>query len=66
MSILHLQSMSPGNVRSTQRLLSHGLAYVQGGVVYSNKVTTVSPIYAADLLTREHGYGLDLTLNDHQ
>lgn len=47
-------------------MLSHGLVYVQGGVVYSNKVTTVSPIYAADLLTREHGYGLDLTLNDHQ
>lgn len=39
---------------------------LQGGVVYSNKVTTVSPIYASDLLKQEHGYGLHATLNNHK
>lgn len=34
--------------------------------MYSNKVTTVSPIYAADLLTEEHGYDLHMALNKHK
>lgn len=39
---------------------------IQGGIVYSNIVTTVSPIYAADVLTKEHGYDLHVTLNTHK
>uniref|UniRef100_A0A7I4AQ84 starch synthase n=1 Tax=Physcomitrium patens TaxID=3218 RepID=A0A7I4AQ84_PHYPA len=39
---------------------------LKGGIVYSNIVTTVSPIYAADVLTKEHGYDLHVTLNTHK
>lgn len=39
---------------------------IQGGIVYSNKVTTVSPIYAADLLTEQFGYDMHVTLNTHK
>lgn len=34
--------------------------------MYSNKVTTVSPIYAADLLTEQFGYDMHLALNTHK
>jgi len=67
---LALCGLDPGKLNRPDRLQDnfepHLTNLLKGGVVYSNKVTTVSPIYAADLLTREHGYGLDLTLNDHQ
>ncbi|KAG0593675.1 hypothetical protein M758_UG009400 [Ceratodon purpureus] len=39
---------------------------MQGGIVYSNKVTTVSPTYAADLLTEQFGYDMHVALNTHK
>ncbi|CAI7906171.1 unnamed protein product, partial [Closterium sp. NIES-53] len=38
---------------------------LKGGIVYSNKVTTVSPTYASDMKTREHGCSLDGTVAIH-
>ncbi|CAI5991176.1 unnamed protein product [Closterium sp. NIES-64] len=38
---------------------------LKGGIVYSNKVTTVSPTYASDMKTRELGCGLDATVTIH-
>ncbi|CAI6005313.1 unnamed protein product [Closterium sp. NIES-64] len=38
---------------------------LKGGIVYSNKVTTVSPTYANDMKTRELGCGLDATVTIH-
>ncbi|CAI5495602.1 unnamed protein product [Closterium sp. Naga37s-1] len=38
---------------------------LKGGIVYSNKVTTVSPTYASDMKTREHGCSLDGTVSIH-
>ena len=43
-----------------------GMILIQGGIVYSNKVTTVSPIYAADLLTEQFGYDMHVALNTHK
>jgi glycogen synthase len=34
--------------------------------VYSNKVTTVSPTYAADVLTEQFGYDMHVALNTHK
>lgn len=33
--------------------------FMKSGIVYSDKVTTVSPSYSKEILTEEYGYGLD-------
>ncbi|MDD3520547.1 MAG: glycogen synthase GlgA [Actinomycetota bacterium] len=33
--------------------------YMKGGIVYSDKITTVSPTYSKEILTPEFGYGLE-------
>lgn len=43
-----------------ERLEFHGqCALLKGGLVFADRVTTVSPTYAREILTPEHGYGLD-------
>lgn len=43
-----------------ERLEFHGqCALLKGGLVFADRVTTVSPTYAQEILTPEHGYGLD-------
>ncbi len=37
--------------------------YMKSGIVYSDKITTVSPTYAKEILTPQYGYGLDGILN---
>jgi starch synthase len=36
--------------------------YMKAGIVYSDKITTVSPTYAREMLTPGYGYGLDPVL----
>jgi len=36
--------------------------YMKAGIVYSDKITTVSPTYAREILTPGYGYGLDSVL----
>lgn len=38
------------------------LNLLKGGITYSNYVTTVSPTYAKEVLTKEFGFGLESTL----
>ncbi len=33
--------------------------FMKAGILYADKVTTVSPTYAKEILTPEHGFGLD-------
>ena len=40
--------------------------FLKGGIVFSTAVTTVSPTYAKEILTPEHGYGLDGLLRKYE
>jgi len=43
-----------------ERLEFHGeCALLKGGLVFADRVTTVSPTYAREILTPAHGHGLD-------
>ena len=39
------------------------LSFIKGGLAYADKITTVSPCYAHEILEPEYGYGLDGLLN---
>ena len=36
-----------------------GVNFLKGGILHATKVTTVSPTYAQEILTKEYGFGLD-------
>jgi starch synthase len=53
---LHL----PASLWSLHALEFHGqMAFIKGGIAFADRVTTVSPTYAREIQTPEHGYGLD-------
>jgi starch synthase len=53
---LHL----PSALWSLHALEFHGqLSFIKGGIVFADRITTVSPTYAREIQTPEHGYGLD-------
>lgn len=42
------------------------LSFIKGGLAYADKITTVSPSYAREILLPEFGYGLDGLLNSRR
>lgn len=42
------------------------LSFIKGGLAYADKITTVSPSYAREILQPEFGYGLDGLLNSRR
>jgi len=42
------------------------LSFIKGGLAYADKITTVSPTYATEILQTENGYGLDGLLKHRQ
>lgn len=42
------------------------LSFIKGGLVFSDRITTVSPGYAREIQTPEYGYGLDGLLRHRQ
>ena len=40
-------------------------AFIKGGIAFADRVTTVSPTYAGEILTPEGGHGLSSTLLSH-
>ncbi|MCB1181387.1 MAG: glycogen synthase [Chlamydiia bacterium] len=53
-------------------LTTHGFIHeaslnlLNGGIVYADQLTTVSPTYAKEILTKKHGEGLQNLLNQHR
>lgn len=42
---------------------THDVCLMRGGVVYSDKVTTVSPTYACEVYRPEFGFGMQVRIN---
>jgi starch synthase len=50
----------PGQLLSPEGLEFHSLlSFIKGGLVYSDRITTVSPTYAMEIQTPDFGYGLE-------
>lgn len=54
------QLQLPEQLWSFDALEFHGqLSFMKGGLVFADRITTVSPTYAREIQTPEYGYGLD-------
>ncbi|WP_417514482.1 glycogen synthase GlgA [Marinobacter sp.] len=50
----------PDSLWNMHELEFHGqLSFIKGGLVFADRITTVSPGYAREIQTPEYGYGLD-------
>ncbi len=57
----------PLGIMNPDGVLFNGSAnFLKAGIVYADAVTTVSPSYAREILTREYGEGLDGILWQHE
>jgi starch synthase len=55
----------PQEMFSVEKLEFHGLAsFLKGGLVHADAITTVSPTYAREIQSAEHGCGLDGLLRE--
>jgi len=56
----------PASFWSLHALEFHGqLSFIKGGIAFADRITTVSPTYAREIQTPEHGHGLDGLLRHH-
>ncbi len=52
--------MLPPHLWSMDALEFHGeLSFIKGGLVFADRLTTVSPTYAREITTPEYGYGME-------
>lgn len=57
----------PAHKLTPQGLEFHGqISFLKAGLVYSQRITTVSPTYAREICSAEFGWGLDGVLRDRQ
>lgn len=63
----HIDLGLPARKLTPHGIEFHGkLSFMKGGLVYSNKVTTVSPSYAREICTSEFGCGLEGVLGERK
>jgi len=56
----------PASLWSLHALEFHGqMSFIKGGITFADRITTVSPTYAREIQTPEHGCGLDGLLRHH-
>lgn len=61
--VLEVLELSP-DYMSHEKIEYHGaVSYMKAGLIYSDKITTVSPTYAEEIKTFEYGCGLDKLLS---
>ena len=61
----HAEIGLPARKLTPRGIEFHGkISFMKAGLVYSNKITTVSPTYAREICTPEYGCGLDGVLRD--
>jgi starch synthase len=57
----------PGKTLASSGLEHNGqVNFLKGGITYADAVTTVSPSYAKEIMTAEHGHGLEGCLKKHR
>lgn len=61
-----LLPVPPGSLAATSLLAADGINLLRGGLSAAHMLTTVSPTYAAEIMTPEHGCGLDGVLARRQ
>jgi starch synthase len=59
-STTYLSLNLPGQLWNPEGIEFHSmLSFLKGGLIYSDRITTVSPTYAKEIQTAEFGYGLE-------
>ena len=59
-STTYLSLNLPGQLWNPNGIEFHGmLSFLKGGLIYSDRITTVSPTYAKEIQTADFGYGLE-------
>ncbi len=59
-STTYLSLNLPGQLWNPHGIEFHGmLSFLKGGLIYSDRITTVSPTYAKEIQTADFGYGLE-------
>ena len=62
----YLELQLPDEFWSYESMEFYGqFSFIKGGIVYADQVTTVSPKYATEIQTKEHGSGLESLLKFH-
>lgn len=61
-----LFGLEPERFNENSTYFRDGINYLKAGIVYADRINTVSPTYAEEIKTAEFGFGLDEVLREKQ